>query len=222
VILLDRVDPFVTNAAKGQSAQEIDAWIVSLADLLAVVEILRDPAELYSYIKMRSEQTAQGSPVIIMESDALGAWLKTREGAWTAPPETVLHLAYSSDQINAYFTQQEMHTRHPDLIRATVNRPTTGVPPTILDCLNRLLARKDPAWPTVTHAVGAVKPSNWRVVQRDIDRGLRSSLNRTDRRALQAAARGRNLGALVVKTGDRDAAEVDGSTVTLTYAASAT
>lgn len=222
VVLLDRVDPFVgAVAAAGRDITDGDdgyAWIVSLADLLMVTDLLTRPAELYSYIKTRCEQTAAGSPRIISESDALGAWLRSREGAWDAPEDVVFMLEDSSEAINEYFTRLEMHNRHPEHSDAPV-APSTFIAPVVLAALDRLLHANDGNWATAAEAVGAVKPRSWAIVDRDVVRLQLAPRTRNQRKATAAAMRGRRLGdGLILRLGTDDAISVAQGVVTLTVA----
>jgi hypothetical protein len=224
VVLLDRVDPFAGAAAAQMNAADGDdgyAWIVSLADLLMVTDLLTRPAELYSYIKARCEQTAAGSPRIISESDALGAWLRSREGAWDAPEDVVFMLEESSEAINEYFTRLEMHNRHPESIDAPV-APSTFIPPVALAALDRLLQANDGNWAMGAEAVGAVKPRFWAIVDRDVVRLRLTPRTRNQRKTTAAAVRGRRLGSgLIFRLGTDDAISVADGVVTLTVATDA-
>ncbi len=225
VVTLDRVDPFAgAAAAAGRDLADGDdgyAWIVSLADLLMVTDLLTRPTELYTYIKTRCEQTAAGSPRIISESDALGAWLQSREGAWDAPEDVVFMLEDSSEAINEYFTRLEMHNRHPEHIDAPV-APSTFIPPVVLAALDRLLQANDGNWATGADAVGAVKPRFWAIVDRDVVRLQLAPRTRNQRKTTAAAMRGRRLrDGLILRLGTDDAISVAYGVVTLTVATDA-
>jgi hypothetical protein len=181
-----------------------------------VTDLLTRPPELYSYIKTRCEQTAKGSPRIISESDALGAWLRSREGAWDAPEGVVFMLEDSSEAINEYFTRLEMHNRYPEHIDAPV-APSTFIPPVVIGALDRLLKSNDGNWAAAAEAVGAVKPRSWTVVERDVIRLRLAPRTRNQRKAAAAAVRGRRLGhGLMLKLGTDDAISVADGVVTLT------
>ncbi len=224
VVLLDRVDPFAGAAAAAAAAKDLAdgddgyAWIVPLTDLLMVTDLLNRPPELYSYIKTRCEQTAAGSPRIISESDALGAWLRSREGAWDAPEDVAFMLEDSSEAINEYFTRLEMHNRHLELIDAPV-APSTFIPPVVLAALDRLLQANDCNWATAANAVGAVKPRFWAIVDRDVVRLRLPPRTRNQRKTTATAMRGRRLGdGLILRLGTDDAILVADGVVTLTVA----
>lgn len=198
IVTLDRVDPFHAEpqtpfpSSSTDPVDPKDAWIVCLADLLMVTAVLRSPAELFAYIEVRAAQTAAGSPRISMESDALGAWLETREGVWPVEEGAMFMLEYSSEAINTYFTQDEMHTRYPDQVEAP-QRPRSGIPDAVLDALTRLLDNEDPRWETAASAVGTVDHSRWRMLNRDFERLQTAPRTRSQRKAREAAKRGRRM-----------------------------
>lgn len=216
--MLERVDPFSSEATYDSGRDDEDdrhVWIVCLTDLLMVTDILTSPAELYAYIRTRCEQTAAGSPRIVTESDALGAWLKSREGVWPAPEGTVFMLEASSDAINAYFTALEMHNRYPARIE-TPTAPSTQIPLAVLQTLGRLLDAGAIEWAEAADRVCAVQPASWRIVQRDIARRSVTPRTRNQRRAIAAAVRGRRVGDnLTIRLGAVDEISTAGG-VTLT------
>ena len=191
IVHLDRVDPFVTYAHEIADDLSADAWIVSVADLLAVTELLRSPTELYGYISARAAQIAGGSPLVFMESDALGAWLRSREGAWPVEDGAVFRLAYSSDEINKYFTQSELHARHPDLASNPI-APRSGIPPLVLETMTQLIGHL--SWPTAVSAIAAVPPHEWEKFARDVRRATAPVRTRQQRRARASTERGTSYG----------------------------
>jgi hypothetical protein len=218
VVMLERVDPFTGEAAHGRKTTDEDdrfVWIVCLADLLMVTDVLTSPTELHAYIRTRCEQTAAGSPRIITESDALGAWLRSREGAWPAPDDAIFFLEASGEAINDYFTQLEMHNRYPEHV-GQPTAPSTQIPLAVLASLGRLLEAGAPDWASAAEAVCAVKPERWRIIDRDRSRRSQAPRSRTQRKAAAAAERGRRLSdELMVKPGVVDEIEKNG-TITLT------
>lgn len=207
VITLDRVDPFAAVARDGEPGGPGDVWMVSLTDFLAVMDLLDDPTAIYAYIQTRMAQTSAQSPQITMESDALGAWLRTREGVWPHLGGTAGRLAYTSDEVNDFFTRQEQHDRYPDRVPAP-DRPTLAVPRPVLDLMRLELNRHNPLWPAAAKAIFSAHPKVWRPVHRDLARINNGAPTRDYRRAVRRAAAGRALTAgLHVAVADSDAAE---------------
>lgn len=207
VITLDRVDPFAAVAKDGEPDGPGDAWMVSLTDFLAVIDLLEDPTAIYAYIQTRMAQTAAHSPHITMESDALGAWLRTREGVWPQLGGTAGQLAYTSDEVNAFFTRQEQHDRHPDRVPAP-DRPTLAVPRPVLDLMRSELNHHNLLWPAAARAIFSAHPKVWRPIHRDLARTTYPAPTRDYRRAVKRAAAGRALTAVLhVAVADSGAAE---------------
>lgn len=208
IVNLDRVDPFVANArslvaaAIGDSdAVDADAWIVSLADLLMVTHLLRTPTELWAYHGKRAAQTATGSPVIFMESDALGAWIKTREGAWPTHEGHVFQLAFSSQEINDYYNYRDFVARGAEL--KVVLPPASGIPDEVLRSMTELIDSQ--GWAEAADAIANVAPRQWRRFQRDMRRLAVEPRNRNQRRSRQDVERGIKYGSkpvVTIKPGD--------------------
>ncbi|KRB80092.1 hypothetical protein ASE01_00880 [Nocardioides sp. Root190] len=199
IVNLDRVDPFVTNAAdlmseKADPAADLrtDAWIVCLADLLVVAHVLRTPSELWAYHGKRAAQTATGSPIIHTETDALGAWLRAREGAWPAREGHSFQLAFSSEEINLYFNDREDQLRRGGQEGRRVPRPTSRIPSQVLGVLGSLI--DDPSWAYASDAVGNVMPQEWARIRQGLRRAESSPTTRGQRRALEAVQRGITVG----------------------------
>lgn len=191
VVTLDRIDPFATVAKDGDLDGPGDVWMVSLADFLAVIDVLQDPTAMYAYIHTRMAQTAARSPHIAMETDALGAWLRTREGVWPLIGGSAGRLAYSSAEINAFFTQADQHERRPDLVQPPRHLPL-GVPKPILDLMVRELENQHPLWPAAAKAIFDAHPRVWRPIRRDLEQPRRTA-TRNQRRAARRTAGGRAL-----------------------------
>lgn len=191
VITLDRIDPFAVLAKDGDAGGPGDVWMVSLADFLAVTDVLQDPTATYAYLRTRMAQTAAQSPHIASESDALGAWLRSREGVWPLLAGSAGTLSYSSEQVNEYFTKADQHERWPDLIEAPP-RPSLAVPQPVLDLMRRELDKGHPLWPSAAMAIFDVHPKGWRPILRDLETPVRAR-TRNQRRAAKRAADGRGL-----------------------------
>jgi hypothetical protein len=207
IVNLDRVDPFVTHARSLVSATiessdglETDAWIVSLADLLAVTHLLRTPTELWAYHGKRAAQTATGSPVVFMETDALGAWLKSREGAWLTQEGQLFQLAFSSEELNAYYNSRDFLSR--GAIVEVVPPPTSHIPPEVLSAMTALLHSE--CWADGADAIANVSPAEWGRFRRDVHRLSVTPRTRSQRRSLAAVERGIEYGVeprVIIKLG---------------------
>ncbi len=91
VVTLERVDPFAMMISEIHQPNDdspqrpLDVWMVALADLLAVTDVLETPHELFAYIDTRTRVTQRGYPTIMMETDALAAWCNDRLGHLELP-----------------------------------------------------------------------------------------------------------------------------------------
>jgi hypothetical protein len=214
IVNLDRVDPFVTHARSLVSAARYethalatDAWIVSLADLLAVTHLLRTSTELWAYHGKRAAQTATGSPAVLMETDALGAWFRTREGAWPVKEGQLFQLAFSSEEINAYYNYRDFVSRGAEVDE--VPPPTSRIPDVVLSAMTSLVDSAD--WAVAADAIGNVPPSEWDRFRRQMRRLASAPRTRHQRRALQAAERGVAYGGqprVIIQPGDAVRLEV--------------
>lgn len=208
IVNLDRVDPFVTHAhslvsAAGDEAHapETDAWIVSLADLLTVTHLLRTSTELWAYHGKRAAQTATGSPAVFMETDALGAWFKSREGAWPMKEGHLFQLAFSSEEINAYYNYRDFMSRGAEMDE--VPPPTSRIPDIVLNAMTSLTGT--PGWAEAADAIANVPPAEWDRFRRQMRRLASAPRTRGQRRAVQAAERGVAYGKqprVVIQPGD--------------------
>jgi hypothetical protein len=135
-------------------------WIVSIADLLMVADVLSDAPALHHYARVRAEMAVSG-PAVYMESDALVAYLQDRiarvRTQSAAEPDTTVMLGYSSAAINRYFTQLELGGEAP--------RPTVGVPQAVLEALSATTASGTGAWADTVDEVLAATPQTWAKVR---------------------------------------------------------
>jgi hypothetical protein len=220
IVNLDRVDPFVTHARElvtgatreSNNHLETDAWIVSLADLLAVAHLLPTPVELWAYQGKRSAQTGTGSPMIYMESDALGAWLKTREGAWPIRDGNLFQLAFSSGEINTYFNARDFASRGRNTRSGPAQPPGSQIPPEVLSSMTSLIDAE--GWAYAADAIGDVPPSEWSRFRRAMRRLATEPTTRHQRRSRAAVERGIAYGVeprVIIRPGAAARLEVSGS-----------
>lgn len=107
IVTLDRVDPFATHLPDGGkrgAAPDGGTWLVNLADLLMVADILCHPAEFYAYAQIRAQITHAGAPRIFVEADALGTWCEHRITPTPSRPGELVLLDTTSQLMNDYYT----------------------------------------------------------------------------------------------------------------------
>jgi hypothetical protein len=196
ICIFDRIDPFNTYLGRPSNGNLEDrSWIITLADLVLVADVLPTPAEFFAYVGRRVEMTRKDSHRVIVEADALGAWCEDRltqfrpvaPGRFTLVDET-------SDLINDYFIQDDAAQEIPteSVTAGRVPRPTANVPEVVLNALSRLLAAGNPLWAARCTQVFEIRPSEWRVFNRRLAlvQHPESARARTDRKSLAHARRG--------------------------------
>lgn len=157
VVTFERMDPLAMQGPAVVEEAQRPVWIVNIADLLMVVDILTDAGSFHHYARTRAATTAYG-PVIYMESDGLGAYLVDRLATAHAKaledPAATLILDYMSGDINEYFTATELE------MKAT--KPTTGVPSSVADALSVTVGSSDGLWTRVADEVMTARPDTWK------------------------------------------------------------
>ncbi|MGW5265705.1 hypothetical protein ACWEQG_32425 [Microbispora sp. NPDC004025] len=164
IVTLDRVDPFATHLPDGgkrAAAPEDGTWLVTLADLLIVADILRHPAEFYAYAKTRAAINKAGGPTIFVEADALGAWCEHRIRPTIPPPGELTLVGTTSEVMNEYYTHIAIEQQD-DL----ASRPTSHVPLEVLYALDEVLIKRPDHWHDLTTAALAIAPTGWQPVEK--------------------------------------------------------
>lgn len=157
IVTFERMDPLAMQGPAVVHQQERPVWIVNIADLLMVVEILTDAVSFHHYARTRATTTASG-PIIYMESDGLGAYLHDRLAGARAkaaerPDDTVI-LGYTSSEINEFFTATELGEK--------AAKPTTGVPSAITAALTVAVRSNTGVWTRVADQVMGAGPDTWK------------------------------------------------------------
>ncbi|MGW8775909.1 hypothetical protein [Streptomyces sp. NPDC055794] len=165
IVTLDRVDPFATHLPDGgkRSAEPKDGtWLVTLADLMMVADLLRHPAEFYAYARTRATITKAGGPRVFVEADALAAWLDHRVQPVDPAPDEIVFLRTGSEAVNDYYTQV-MTPSSPSPVR-----PGSGVLAEVLDALDIVHRERPQDWNQLAIAALAVQPEDWRPVRKTL------------------------------------------------------
>jgi hypothetical protein len=172
IVTFDRIDPFNTHLGRPTNddlAQR--SWIVCLADLLMIAEILPTPAEFFAYAQKRIEMVRDDSYFSLVEADVLGAWCDNRLTAFEPIADggpTVINV--TSDSMNAYFTPEAVEKcgtdSIDDLAFGNSPKPTPGVPAEILAALDQLLAAQSERWSLRCKQAFEVPPTEWRLLGR--------------------------------------------------------
>jgi hypothetical protein len=209
IVTLDRVDPFSTLLGQpGGGGPEDRNWVINLADLVMLVEILGTPEEFVAYARRRVE-LIRGQVRVFVEADCLGHWCADRLAGIRVISDPsgrrVEMVADTSETMNGYFTQQTIDHYAPQRSHggARVDKPISGIPPQVLAVLETERARGSDNWPDLVDAVGKVTPAAWKPLDRLLGaiarRGDRPP-NRQLQRALTRARDGWMIGDRVVVT----------------------
>jgi len=166
IVTLDRIDPFATHLPDGgkraSPAPGQGTWLVNLADLLLVADVLRHPAEFYGYAQTRAAINHLGGPRIFVEADALGAWCEHRIRPARPQPDELILLDRTSEAMNEYYAKA------PD---SAPPRPATHTPAEILHALDQVLDHRPDHWHDLTMAALEIPPKQWRRIQKVIAHG---------------------------------------------------
>jgi hypothetical protein len=180
VLTLDRVDPFSTYLGQPpEGGADERNWVVNLADLVMLADILPIPEEFVAYARRRLRMLREGVRVFV-EADCLGHWCEDR----TAKIQKIVDpsgrgvrmVGETSDLMNEYFTQVALREFEPESLehRPRVDKPTTGIPSHVLRSLEAERVGSNREWASLVDRVASVSPKAWRPVIR-----LLNALERT-------------------------------------------
>lgn len=190
IVTLDRVDPFATHLPDGGkrgAAPDDGTWLVTLADLMMVADVLRHPAEFYAYASTRAAMAKAKGPTVFVEADALAAWLEHRVQPVEPPAGELVHLDTSSEAVNAFYT----HVDAPG--SPSPSRPTSGIPSEVLDALDLVQQGRPEDWRHLAIATLALKATDWQPVRRALHPTKPGKGTRRDRKRARRAADGIRL-----------------------------
>lgn len=141
-VSFERIDPFVLTAARLGDETAPPTWIVCLADLLLVAEVLDQPHEFFAYAYLRSKLGEDPRFNVISEVDVLGAFLADRARGIRemvgADGLTHAVVGHHATDLNNYFTSQAMGL--------PAERPRLAVDAGIEAELMRTYASGEPGW----------------------------------------------------------------------------
>ncbi|GHE80778.1 hypothetical protein GCM10017786_08740 [Amycolatopsis deserti] len=187
IVMLDRVDPFATHLPDGGKRGHIPAdgtWLVNLADLLMVADILRHPAEFYAYAELRARINKLGGPTILVETEALGLWCEKRIPAVRPGEGEVMTLAVTSQLMNDYYTRDRDDPEQPS------SRPTSGVPTEVLKALANVMEQRPGDWHSLTVEALSVPPARWSPLVKALETARAARQSRKGRKRVRRASTG--------------------------------
>jgi hypothetical protein len=190
IVTLDRVDPFATHLPDGGKRRAVPqdgTWLVTLADLVMVGDVLRHPAEFYAYARTRAAIAKAGGPRVFVETDAMAGWLEHRIEPAAPQPGEIVFLDTGNEAVNSYYT----HIAAPDSPSAV--RPVSGALPEVLHALDLVQQERPQDWHDVAIAALAVKPGDWNSVRKALQPARPGTGRRRDRKRARRAADGIRL-----------------------------
>lgn len=113
-VTLERIDPLALIAARADLSPKAGeaTWVVCLADLLMIAEILDDPHSFAAYADLRAGLASNTSVAVISEVDLLGAFLhdrlKSLRKSAASGPNVLAGLNHYAGDLNAYFTMMTL------------------------------------------------------------------------------------------------------------------
>jgi hypothetical protein len=191
IVTLDRVDPFATHMPDGGKRGGVPddgTWLVNLADLIMVADVLRHPAEFYTYAETRARINKTGGPRIFVEADALGFWCEHRITPRPPRPGELILLDTTSQAMNHYYTFVPT-----DIRPEPPPRPASGIPPEVLSALDEVLDQRPEDWHGLATEALAVPAARWDTVRRTFKYGAETRLSRRARKRARRATSGIRL-----------------------------
>ncbi|MFG2267307.1 hypothetical protein [Streptomyces sp. NPDC048720] len=187
IVTLERVDPFATHLPDGgkrRTEPKDGTWLVTLADLGMVADILRHPAEFYAYARTRAAIAKAGGPQVFVEADALAAWLEHRIEPVQPAPDEIVFLDTGSEAVNDYYTYVATSDS------PSPARPASGVLAEVLHALDVVHRERPQDWNALAIAALAVQPEDWRPVHKALRAAqpVTAGTRRARKRARRAAA----------------------------------
>ena len=209
VVTLDRVDPFSTFLGQPRDGgPEERNWVVNLADLVMLADILPTPEEFVAYARRRLQMVRDHVRVFV-EADCLGHWCEDRAARVQELSDpiggSVRMVAETAEVMNDYFTQETIDEIVPEASRRgpRISKPSTGIPPQVLATLEAERASGARQWPTLVDSVAQVAPKAWKPLARllgALDRRGARPPNRQLSKAIRRAKGGWTIDGQVVVT----------------------
>ncbi|MEV6242471.1 hypothetical protein [Lentzea sp. NPDC051838] len=113
VVTLERLDPLAANLlgaqGEGPDTERPVSWMVGLADLLMVADVLPSPEEFFAYAEMRARLATSPGISACTEADVLGFWCAKRiDLSESSSPAKVFPsfptIGHESHDLNRYYT----------------------------------------------------------------------------------------------------------------------
>jgi hypothetical protein len=144
VVTYERVDPLAAQGATlAEATSNQRAWVLSLADLLTLVDLLASPSTFWHYAVSRWLQSNEKALFVQSEVDMLGIFLENKDAFGelieVARSKQGIVIGPAAHAINDYYTgltKKEKGKR----------RPVVAVPPFATDALDAALQANEYRW----------------------------------------------------------------------------
>ena len=169
VVTYERVDPLATSMAiLAEGNAKEPAWILPLADLLVVVDLLSSPSVFWHYATIRWRQSQEQELSVQTEVDALGLFLDDKDVfqslARQIESQSRIYVGPSGQAINNYYTGHASDRK----------KPTIAVPTLVLESLDQMLKANSSHWKETVTAVMSEPNKTWARL-RSVQRKLRAA-----------------------------------------------
>jgi hypothetical protein len=173
-VSFERIDPLAAHVPRHAVAEGgTAAWLISLADLMMVGDILSDPASFWSYTMMRQRISNEPRSLVVAEPDLLGLYLDDRchqmIGILESQPAVAVAVGPGADELNSYFAKVALGN--------PADPPSTSIPPAVLSALKEALHQGKEGWTDLAETVLEQPSSTWRKwsgAERKVRRALRN------------------------------------------------
>jgi hypothetical protein len=160
VITYERVDPLASlGAARADRTATTATWVLPLADLLVVADLLPWPSVFWYYATIRWRQAQDESLSVITEMDVLGLFLSSATDLAFLNDKTPLDaqaiVRPAGGKINNYYTA------HPT-IRSRIEKPTPGLPEAVVESLDQMMRDNYQHWTSVVALALSEPEKTWR------------------------------------------------------------
>jgi hypothetical protein len=172
VVTYERVDPLASSAPLLSTQGDKErAWVLSLADLLVVVDLLPSPSAFWYYAITRWQQSQEQRLHVPSEIDILGLFFSSAD-LFTSLTEHLkskerIDVGPSGQEINNYYTGSRVAPA------GNRQKPAISIPPLVLNALDRMLETSSDRWKAAVTAVMLEPNKTWARL-RSVQRKFRS------------------------------------------------
>jgi hypothetical protein len=191
IVTLDRVDPFATHMPDGGKRGGVPddgTWLVNLADLIMVADVLRHPCRVLHLRRNPRPDQQDRRATDLRRGRRARLLVRAPHHAPPAPPWRLIFLDTTSQAMNHYYTFVPT-----DIRPEPPPRPASGIPPEVLSALDEVLDQRPEDWHGLATEALAVPAARWDTVRRTFKYGAETRLSRRARKRARRATSGIRL-----------------------------